>query len=73
MIFNSKQMIFDLFHDFPLPLLALMLASMLAQFWQPFRIKFHVFRYSFFPQHMLRLSFSPGRGRACRHCWIDSF
>ena len=23
-----------------------------------------------FPQHMLRVSFSPGRNRACRHCWI---
>ena len=26
----------------------------------------------FFPQHMLRVSFSPGRYRACRHCWISS-
>ena len=25
-----------------------------------------------FPQHMLRVSFSTGRDRACRHCWISS-
>ena len=24
------------------------------------------------PQHMLRGSLSPGRDRACRHCWISS-
>ena len=28
---------------------------------------------AFFPQHMLRASFSPGRNRACRHCWISTF
>ena len=28
----------------------------------------------FFPLNiMLRVSFSPGRDRACRHCWISSF
>ena len=27
----------------------------------------------FFPQHMLRVSFSPGRDNARRHCWIASF
>ena len=27
----------------------------------------------FFPHHMLSVSFSPGRNRACRHCWISSF
>ena len=26
----------------------------------------------FFPQHMLRVSVSPGRDRACSHCWISS-
>ena len=25
-----------------------------------------------FSQHMLRVSFLPGRDRACRHCWICS-
>ena len=28
---------------------------------------------SFFPQHMLKVSFSLGRDRACRHCWMSSF
>ena len=28
---------------------------------------------SFFPPHMLRISFSPGRDRAGRHCWIYFF
>ena len=28
---------------------------------------------SILPQHMLRVSFSPGRDRVYRHCWISSF
>ena len=28
--------------------------------------------YTFFPQQMLRVSFYPGRDRACRHCWSSS-
>ena len=27
----------------------------------------------FFPQHVLRVSFSPCRDHVCRHCWISSF
>ena len=29
--------------------------------------------FHFFPKHMLRVSFPPGRGRACRRCWISFF
>ena len=42
--------------------------------WDVFVIVLHIYIFSWFSLNiMMRVSFSPSRDRACRHCWTPSF